>query len=85
MSKKITVYTITPCPYCNNAKLLLQQNNIPFEEIFVDKTDQKQLNDLMKKSGMRTFPMIFCDEKIIGGFDELRKLHEEQGLKKALL
>ncbi len=85
MPKKIIIYTIDYCPYCTNAKSLLQQQGIPFQEIFIDKNNQIQLSELMQKSGMRTFPMIFCNETVIGGFTELKKLHEEQGLKNVLL
>jgi glutaredoxin 3 len=85
MTKKITVYTIQNCPYCVSAKHLLTANMIPFEEIHVDKTDQEKLAELVQKSGMRTFPQIFCDDNIIGGYTELKKLSDEKGLKNTLL
>ena len=81
----IKVYTIEFCPYCSSAKALLKQNDIPFEEIHFDKYNQEKLDELIKKSGMRTFPQIFNDESLIGGYTELKKLHDEKGLKNVLL
>lgn len=85
MSKKVVVYTIDPCPYCTSAKSLLAANNIPYEEVFVDKTDQDKLIELVQKSGMRTFPQIFCDDELIGGYTELKQLHDQYDLKTKLL
>lgn len=81
MSKKVVVYSINPCPFCVRAKMLLQQNNIPYEEVMVDRSDDKALQELQNKSKMRTFPQIFYGDELIGGFTELQKLHQEQGLK----
>lgn len=84
-NQKITVYTIEHCPYCTSAKALLQQNNIPFQEIHMDRSDDKKISDLVLKSGMRTFPQIFNGEQLIGGYTELKKLHDTKGLNNILL
>ncbi|MBP9721751.1 MAG: glutaredoxin 3 [Gammaproteobacteria bacterium] len=81
----IKVYTIEFCPYCSSAKALLTHNNIPFEEIHFDKNNQEKLNDLVSKSGMRTFPQIFNGDSLIGGYTELKKLHDDRGLKNVFL
>ena len=80
MSKQVVVYTIDFCPFCTSAKDLLKRNNIEFEEIYIDKSDETAMNKLREKSNWRTFPQIFIDDKLIGGFDELNKLHKEQGI-----
>ncbi len=87
MSKKITLYTINNCPYCVQAKNLLEQQGIEYQEIDFsqDKLDVDKMAILIEKSGMRTFPQIFCDDEIIGGFTELKALHDEKGLKNSLL
>lgn len=84
MNKKVSVYTIPVCPYCTQAKNLLTQNDIPYQEINVDRNNQKAIDDLIAKSGMRTFPQIFFGDELIGGFTELRALHQAKDLKKVL-
>jgi glutaredoxin 3 len=79
---KVTLYTATYCPYCNAAKNLLNDKNIPFEVI--DVTDDKDFGDLIEKTGMQTVPQIFINEELIGGFDDLRRLDSEGELDKKL-
>ena len=70
---KIKVYTKDFCPYCVKAKDLLKKKNLEFEEINLEgKFDE--INALKEKTGMRTLPQIFIDEKLVGGFSELQKL-----------
>lgn len=85
MKEKVIVYSLVYCPYCVRAKNLLSANNITYEEIIVDSNDDETREKLQEKSGMRTFPQIFYGEKLIGGFTELQKLDEDQGLKNILL
>jgi len=84
MTKKVIVYTIEPCPYCNNAKALLTRKNIPFEEKKLSRADHTSIMELYEKTGMRTFPQIFFGEKLIGGFDDMVALERSEGLEKYL-
>jgi glutaredoxin 3 len=70
----VKVYTIENCPFCSSAKALLTQRGIKFQEVHVDEDDDKALNALIEKSGMRTFPQIFFGENCIGGFTDLKDL-----------
>ncbi len=78
--KSFTVYSKTNCKYCVLVKSLLDENKIPFIEINCDKylTQDKQyfLNFIKEKVGryFKTFPMVFCDGKFIGGFVETDRL-----------
>ncbi len=76
----VTVYTKDYCRYCAAAKSLLNDRGIPFQEIELDPSDEKTWTDLVKRSGMRTVPQIFHDDKLIGGFDQLSALDRAQGL-----
>lgn len=76
---KVVVYSIIPCPYCERAKALLSQEKVPFEVVLVQRDDEKMRQWLLDKSGMRTFPQIFCDDKLIGGFQELNDLYKKEG------
>ncbi|BFD45398.1 MAG: glutaredoxin 3 [Rickettsia endosymbiont of Sergentomyia squamirostris] len=74
----VIIYTLTYCPYCTKAKKLLNQKNIPYQEIIVDNYSDKQRLELQAKAnGQRTLPQIFINDKHIGGCDALHKLEEE--------
>lgn len=75
------MYSSAMCSYCVRAKMLLQQKQIPFEEIRVDLDDQKR-NEMIERSGRRTVPQIFIDDKPIGGFDDLWALETSGDLDK---
>lgn len=72
--KKVTVYTSPSCPYCVRAKELLKRRNIPFEEVLVSWDDEAAWEAMIKRSGMKTVPQIFIEEKCIGGFTDLDAL-----------
>lgn len=69
---KAIVWSKHQCPYCDQAKALLKQKGIEFEErnIMTDWTKEQLLEAV---PGARTVPQIFLDDKLIGGFTELRK------------
>lgn len=73
---KIEVYTTTYCPFCTRAKNLLKRKGVPFDEI--DVTDDDELREKMieMSGGRRTVPEIFINDKIIGGFEELKALDD---------
>ena len=64
------MYSSTPCPYCSRAKALLSAREIAFEEISLS-MDAEGRVALSEKTGMMTFPQIFVDDQLIGGFQEL--------------
>lgn len=67
---RIIMYTTAICPYCNNAKKLLQQKGVTWEEIRVD-TQPGLREEMMGKSGQRTVPQIWIDDFHVGGFTDL--------------
>jgi len=64
--------------------MLLEQNGFSFQEIKISRDDDAAREELLKKSGMRTFPQIFFGDKLIGGCSDLEQLHSTTGLKNAL-
>lgn len=82
--KKVFIYTMDPCPYCKQAKQLLNSLSVDFEEEKVDPMDTEKWKELEKKSGMKTMPQIFIAEECIGGYAELSSLQEKGELKKLL-
>jgi glutaredoxin 3 len=71
--RKIVIYTTPSCPYCADAKELLNKKGVKYEEIQVDK-DPDKLAEMVKLSNKRSVPQIFINNKSIGGFDDLSKL-----------
>lgn len=83
MSAKVVLYSKDPCPYCVNAKRLLQNRSIAYEEI--DLTENiDELIKLKNQTGHSTVPMIFIGEKFIGGYTDLRDLADSGELDKLL-
>jgi glutaredoxin 3 len=72
---RVHVYTTPSCPYCVRAKRLLEARGIPFVEIDVAHDDVLRA-EIMERTGRRTVPQIFIDERSIGGFEELAALDE---------
>lgn len=64
------------CPFCDQAKALLNSKNIPFEEKKIgDGYTKEELLEAVPNA--RTVPQIFIDGKLIGGFTELKKYISE--------
>ena len=72
---KVVIYTTPICPYCTWAKALLRFKQVDFEEIDVSR-DPRLQDEVRQRSGRRTVPQIFVDEKSVGGYEELRELDE---------
>lgn len=70
---KAIVWSKDHCPYCVQAKALLESRGIEFEErnITGDTWTREQLLEAVPTA--RTLPQIFLDEEHVGGFTELRK------------
>ena len=65
------VWSKDNCPYCVQAKALLSQKNIEFEERKIgDGWTKDQLLEAVPHA--RTVPQIFLDGELFGGFTELR-------------
>ena len=66
------VWSKDSCPFCLQAKALLESKGIEFEERNVNKDwTREQLLEAVPNA--RTLPQIFLDDKLVGGFTELRK------------
>ncbi|MEK6556438.1 MAG: glutaredoxin 3 [Bdellovibrionota bacterium] len=70
---KITLYSADWCPFCVRAKRLLEGKGVAFDEVNVDKQPGKR-EEMVAKTGYKTIPMIFINDKFIGGFSELSAL-----------
>ena len=69
---KAIVWSKYHCPYCDQAKNLLKAKGIPFEERKIgDGYTKEELLEAIPTA--RTVPQILIDDKLVGGFTELRE------------
>lgn len=69
---KAIVWSKDMCPYCEQAKALLKQKGVEFEERRIGGGYTKeQLLEAVPNA--RTVPQIFLDGKLIGGYTELKE------------
>lgn len=73
------VWSKDACPYCVQAKSLLTQKGIAFEERNIMHGTWTKEHLLEAVPTARTLPQIFIDGTLIGGFTELKtKLTESK-------
>lgn len=76
---KVVIYSKSYCPYCDRAKALMKAKGQAYEEINVE-SDDKLYSELKAKTGLMTVPQIFINDKLIGGFTDLKALDDQGGL-----
>ena len=69
---KAIVWTKNACPFCVQAKALLEQQGIEYEEKKIG-TEYTREQLLEAVPTARTVPEIFLDGELVGGFTELKK------------
>ena len=75
---EVIIYTKPGCPFCAEAKELLDRKNAAFQEInAVDKNGAHYKEMVARSNGAATYPQIFINGKHIGGRDALYKLEDE--------
>ena len=73
---KVLMIKKNPCPYCDRAKVLLENKGIAYE--ILDLTDKMDELDVWKeKTGWKTVPMIFINDVLVGGYTDLKALDDE--------
>ena len=77
---RVTVYTTQVCPYCVQAKRLLGERSIPYDEIDVSADAALRDEMVQRAGGKRTVPQIFIDGAHVGGSDDLHALDARGGL-----
>jgi len=65
----ITVYTTEPCSFCSRVKDLLSRRGLTYDEINLSK-DPAGRAELVKRTGMMSFPQVIIGEELVGGFRE---------------
>jgi glutaredoxin 3 len=67
----ITIYSKNTCPYCVQAKNLLESKGIAFVEVKID--EDTDAREFVLSQGHRTVPQIYQDGKLLieGGYTGL--------------
>jgi glutaredoxin 3 len=73
---KVLMYLTASCPFCQSAERLLIEKGVAVEKIRVDLEPARRA-EMMQKSGRRTVPQIWIDERHVGGCDDLYALDRE--------
>jgi glutaredoxin len=73
---KAIIWSKYHCPYCEQAKILMNAKGIEFEERKIgDGYTKEELLEAVPNA--RTVPQIFINDQLIGGFTELKKFLAE--------
>lgn len=69
---KAIIWSKYQCTFCDQAKALLQQKGIPFEERKIgDGWSKEELIEAVPTA--RSVPQIFLNEEYVGGYNELKQ------------
>ena len=73
--KKITLYTLSTCPWCRKAKKFFAERNIPFTYIDYDLADgatQEKILQELDAAGATGFPLAKIGDEVISGYQPER-------------
>ena len=71
--KKVTVYSLTHCPACQELKQKLEHLNIQYENVDMDGND-KTWKILKEEGGKEYVPQVRVNDKLIHEFDVINDL-----------
>ena len=79
MKPTVRIYSSNWCPFCVQAKRLLDRKGVSYQELIVD-GDPSLRTKMMQESGRTSVPQIWINEDHIGGCDELYSLERSAQL-----
>jgi glutaredoxin 3 len=80
---RITVYSTDPCSFCARVKGLLASRDVEFTEVNLSKDPAGRI-ELVKRTGMMSFPQVLVNGELLGGFAELQAAAEDGRLDELL-
>ncbi len=81
---RVSMYCTAVCPYCVASERLLNRKGVAdIEKIRIDLQPARRA-EMMDRTGRRTVPQIYIDDRHIGGFDDLAALDAAGGLEPLL-
>ena len=77
---KVLMYATGVCPFCLMAERLLKSKGVAdIEKIRVD-LEPTRRTEMMERTGRRTVPQIYVNDRHVGGYDDLAALDRAGGL-----
>lgn len=79
-TKKPTVYLLSTCPRCRRAKEYMEEHNIDYDAVVVDKLtwEERQvlLMQLRMKNPVVSFPVVKTENEVIfgAGIDDIQRI-----------
>jgi glutaredoxin 3 len=73
--REVKLYTTEPCSFCARVKGMLQARGVEFSEINLSK-DPAGRAELVRLTGMLSFPQVLVDGELLGGFIEVQAAAE---------
>lgn len=84
-SNQIVVFSKTNCSFCTKAKSLLDNLNLSYNSIELDRNNecpetncQPLISSLIHQTRLRTVPQIFINGQFIGGYIDLEYLSKDK-------
>jgi len=69
--KKVSMYTLSTCPWCRKTKEWFSQHHIPFEDIDYDLADeatQKRIMGELDAERANGFPFVRIGDQVVVGY-----------------
>ena len=77
---KVEIYTWSRCPFCIQAKALLDHKGVQYAEYAIDGDESARAEMAQRANGRRSLPQIFINRHHIGGCDDLYALDAQNKL-----
>ena len=68
-ASRIEIAVLPGCPWCSRALRILRTLDLPHNVTTIN--DDAAFQAVQQRSGMTTFPQVFIDGSVIGGYDDL--------------
>jgi len=75
------IYTKSPCPFCDRAKMLFNHKGIEYTEVNAVENKDDMIQRVTEATGEapRTVPQIWVGDEYVGGFTQLVEYFKNQG------
>jgi glutaredoxin len=73
--KKVSMYTLSTCPWCRKTKKFFSDHNIPFTYVDYDLADeptQRRIMEEVDAEGATGFPFVRIGDEVIVGYQPER-------------
>lgn len=71
---QVTIYSRSWCSYCRQAKQLLEQKGVSYDEVDIELQPEKR-DEMIELTGRTSVPQLFINQQPIGGCDDLMALN----------